>query len=187
MAMGIVMNQRHMDEEDAFDVLRRTSHNTNRKLRDIAEDVIRERRFRRPILGHKPTAGHAGPSICSPSSAGEIVRHLPGFGSISPGRRPARDQRRSEHRTPNAPHRRLDRASLWAECTYFHALGQSPGHPGLYGLVPPYPQATAARSLATERNVRWLSLLTLTSIRNVKLAVKVPLHQLSGWGVHGKV
>ena len=45
MAMGIVMNQRQIDEGHAFDVLRRTSQNTNRKLRDIAEDVIRERRL----------------------------------------------------------------------------------------------------------------------------------------------
>ena len=44
MAMGIVMNQRQVDEAHAFDVLRRTSQNTNRKLRDIAEDVIRDRR-----------------------------------------------------------------------------------------------------------------------------------------------
>ena len=44
MAMGIVMNQRQIDEVHAFDVLRRTSQNTNRKLRDIAEDVIRDRR-----------------------------------------------------------------------------------------------------------------------------------------------
>ena len=44
MAMGIVMNQRHIDEGHAFDVLRRISQNTNRKLRDIAEDVIRDRR-----------------------------------------------------------------------------------------------------------------------------------------------
>jgi AmiR/NasT family two-component response regulator len=44
MAMGIVMNQRHIDEAHAFDVLRWTSQNTNRKLRDVAEDVIRERR-----------------------------------------------------------------------------------------------------------------------------------------------
>jgi len=42
MAMGIVMTQRHVDEEDAFDVLRRISQNTNRKLRDVAEDVIRD-------------------------------------------------------------------------------------------------------------------------------------------------
>ena len=44
MAMGIVMNQRHVTDEQAFDILRRTSQNTNRKLRDIAEDVIRGRR-----------------------------------------------------------------------------------------------------------------------------------------------
>ena len=44
MAMGIVMNQRRVDEMHAFDVLRRISQNTNRKLRDIAEDVIRDRR-----------------------------------------------------------------------------------------------------------------------------------------------
>ena len=43
MAIGIVMNQRHIDEAHAFDVLRRTSQNTNRKLRDVAEDVIRDR------------------------------------------------------------------------------------------------------------------------------------------------
>ena len=44
MAMGIVMNQRHVTDEQAFDILRRTSQNTNRKLRDVAEDVIRGRR-----------------------------------------------------------------------------------------------------------------------------------------------
>jgi curved DNA-binding protein CbpA len=45
MAMGIVMNQLRVDEVHAFDVLRRFSQNTNRKLRDIAEDVIRDRRL----------------------------------------------------------------------------------------------------------------------------------------------
>jgi curved DNA-binding protein CbpA len=44
MALGIVMSQRQVDEAHAFDVLRRISQNTNRKLRDIAEDVGRERR-----------------------------------------------------------------------------------------------------------------------------------------------
>jgi len=43
MAIGIVMNQRQVDEVHAFDVLRRISQNTNRKLRDIAEEVIRDR------------------------------------------------------------------------------------------------------------------------------------------------
>ena len=44
MAMGIIMRQRRVDEARAFDVLRGSSQNTNRKLRDIAEDVIRDRR-----------------------------------------------------------------------------------------------------------------------------------------------
>jgi curved DNA-binding protein CbpA len=44
MAAGIVMNQRQVDEAHAFDLLRRISQNTNHKLRDIAEDVIRDRR-----------------------------------------------------------------------------------------------------------------------------------------------
>jgi AmiR/NasT family two-component response regulator len=43
MAMGIVMTQLHVDEPLAFDALRRISQNTNRKLRDVAEDVIRDR------------------------------------------------------------------------------------------------------------------------------------------------
>ena len=45
MAMGIVMSQRQVDETLAFDALRRISQNTNRKLRDVAEDVIRARRI----------------------------------------------------------------------------------------------------------------------------------------------
>ena len=50
MAMGILMNQLHIDDQQAFDALRRTSQNTNRKLRDVAEDVIRRPThwFRRP-------------------------------------------------------------------------------------------------------------------------------------------
>jgi ANTAR domain-containing protein/DnaJ-like protein len=44
MAMGIIMRQRRVDEARAFDVLRGSSQKTNRKLRDIAEDVIRDRR-----------------------------------------------------------------------------------------------------------------------------------------------
>jgi AmiR/NasT family two-component response regulator len=45
MAMGIVMSQQQVDETVAFDMLRRISQNTNRKLRDVAEDVIRTRRI----------------------------------------------------------------------------------------------------------------------------------------------
>ena len=45
MAMGIVMRQLEADESLAFDELRRISQNTNRKLREVAEDVIRDRRI----------------------------------------------------------------------------------------------------------------------------------------------
>ena len=41
IAIGILMNRLHIDDEQAFDALRRTSQNTNRKLRDVAEDLIR--------------------------------------------------------------------------------------------------------------------------------------------------
>ncbi len=45
MAMGIVMRQLQVDESLAFDELRRISQNTNRKLREVAEDVIRDGRI----------------------------------------------------------------------------------------------------------------------------------------------
>ncbi len=45
MAVGIVMRQLQVDESQAFDELRRISQNTNRKLRGVAEDVIRDRRI----------------------------------------------------------------------------------------------------------------------------------------------
>lgn len=41
MAIGILMRDQRIDEHQAFDYLRRTSQNANRKLRDVAEDVIR--------------------------------------------------------------------------------------------------------------------------------------------------
>ena len=44
MAMGILMRDRDVDEQEAFAVLRRISQNSNRKLRDVAEDVIYQRR-----------------------------------------------------------------------------------------------------------------------------------------------
>jgi hypothetical protein len=44
MAMGILMRDRDVDEHEAFAALRRISQNSNRKLRDVAEDVIYQRR-----------------------------------------------------------------------------------------------------------------------------------------------
>ncbi len=45
MAMGLVMGQLQVTDVEAFDALRRVSQNTNRKLRDVADDVIHHRRL----------------------------------------------------------------------------------------------------------------------------------------------
>ncbi len=42
IAVGIVMVRLVVDSEVAFDVIRKVSMNSNRKLHDVAEDVIRE-------------------------------------------------------------------------------------------------------------------------------------------------
>ncbi len=39
-AQGVLMARQGIDAEEAFDVLRRASHRTNRKLRDIATDIV---------------------------------------------------------------------------------------------------------------------------------------------------
>jgi hypothetical protein len=45
LAMGILMRDQNIDESQAFTYLRRTSQDGNRKLREVAEDVIRHRRL----------------------------------------------------------------------------------------------------------------------------------------------
>jgi GAF domain-containing protein len=40
MAIGILMAIRHIGQDDAFDLLRTVSQRTNRKLREIADDVV---------------------------------------------------------------------------------------------------------------------------------------------------
>ena len=45
LAMGILMGDQNIDESQAFTYLRRTSQDGNRKLREVAEDVIRHRRL----------------------------------------------------------------------------------------------------------------------------------------------
>src|SRR5689334_7701988 len=40
LAMGILIRDQDMNEEQAFGYLRRQSNDSNRKLRDVAEDVI---------------------------------------------------------------------------------------------------------------------------------------------------
>jgi AmiR/NasT family two-component response regulator len=45
MAMGLLMAQLGVTDDEAFDALRTISQNTNRKLRDVADDVITRRRI----------------------------------------------------------------------------------------------------------------------------------------------
>jgi hypothetical protein len=45
MAMGLIMAQFGVADDEAFDALRTISQNTNRKLRDVADDVITRRRI----------------------------------------------------------------------------------------------------------------------------------------------
>lgn len=40
IAIGILMATRKLTEDDAFDLLRAASQNQNRKLREIADDVV---------------------------------------------------------------------------------------------------------------------------------------------------
>lgn len=39
-AIGVLMNQRHIDADAAFGLLRTVSQNSHRKLRDVASDVL---------------------------------------------------------------------------------------------------------------------------------------------------
>jgi len=60
MAMGILMIRRNLDEEQAFSYLRRVSQDSNRKLRDVAEDVIRHRRVTPGSVHPSASAGAKG-------------------------------------------------------------------------------------------------------------------------------
>lgn len=42
MALGVLMGVRHLDEDQAWDALVKASRDSNRKVRDLAEVVIRD-------------------------------------------------------------------------------------------------------------------------------------------------
>jgi len=42
-AMGMLMASRQVGEKGAFDILRMASQQSNRKLREIADELVRER------------------------------------------------------------------------------------------------------------------------------------------------
>lgn len=52
-AMGVLMGQQRCDAETAFSLLRTHSQNNNRKLRDVAADIITR------LTGHPPVDGRA--------------------------------------------------------------------------------------------------------------------------------
>jgi ANTAR domain len=45
--MGLVLAQLQVNDDEAFDALRRISQNTDRKLRDVTDDIISHRRISR--------------------------------------------------------------------------------------------------------------------------------------------
>ena len=47
-AKGVLMAQRHVDADQAFEILREASQRYNRKLRDIAEGIVESTRGQRP-------------------------------------------------------------------------------------------------------------------------------------------
>jgi AmiR/NasT family two-component response regulator len=47
-AKGVLMAQRHIDADEAFDVLREASQRYNRKLRDIAHGIVASTQDRDP-------------------------------------------------------------------------------------------------------------------------------------------
>ena len=47
-AKGVLMAQRHVQEAEAFEILREASQRYNRKLRDIALGIVQSTHDRRP-------------------------------------------------------------------------------------------------------------------------------------------
>jgi transcriptional regulator with GAF, ATPase, and Fis domain len=60
-AKGILMAREKCSADDAFDILRRASQHRNRKLREIAEDLVRG-------IGPAPAAGSASAADLSPAT-----------------------------------------------------------------------------------------------------------------------
>ena len=65
-AEGIVMADRHCSEGEAFDILRRASNDTNRKMRELAEMLVTEASRKPRPAPSKPT-GTRTPSPGDPA------------------------------------------------------------------------------------------------------------------------
>lgn len=60
IAIGILMEREHLDRHSAFDVLRDYARSQRRKIKDVAEELIRAIEFANQILPTKPgETGHA--------------------------------------------------------------------------------------------------------------------------------
>jgi AmiR/NasT family two-component response regulator len=55
MAMGVLMSRGRTSQDEAFDLLRRASQHLNRKLRDVAANVIET-----GVLPGRPPRGRSG-------------------------------------------------------------------------------------------------------------------------------
>lgn len=62
-AKGVIMAAQHVSSDEAFDVLRRASQRANRKLRDVARDIVEGRNQAR---GAGPERGPAAPAAPAP-------------------------------------------------------------------------------------------------------------------------
>jgi AmiR/NasT family two-component response regulator len=58
--MGVLMTRRKVTRDEAFDLLRVTSQHSNRKVRDIALDVIEQGEL--PECSSSMPRTHAGPA-----------------------------------------------------------------------------------------------------------------------------
>jgi hypothetical protein len=74
MAMGVLMSSHKLTDDDAFTLLRIASQNSNRKLTDIAEDVITTGLLELPPTASHPRAGGAARKPAPPAAGGDGVR-----------------------------------------------------------------------------------------------------------------
>ncbi|MEU0094834.1 GAF and ANTAR domain-containing protein [Kribbella sp. NPDC006257] len=67
-ALGLLMGQQKCDAKTAFELLRRHSQNNNRKLRDVAADLIARHTGQPPVDSRTFESGHADGSLSNGSA-----------------------------------------------------------------------------------------------------------------------
>ena len=78
-AMGVLMTRHHVTRDQAFDLLRIASQNSNRKLRDVAVDVAESGELPLPARRRRT----AGPTATTTAARPDLVpgRAIPGSGT----------------------------------------------------------------------------------------------------------